>query len=89
MNEDWHARLLHGSDHPLPGVMPLFSPARLQRAGLLADTDVAPLLRLREHNPLLFDLVLKRRLRAGSAKLGVGVFEGRACSPIATTVRAA
>ena len=87
--EDWHARLLHGSDHPLPGVMPLFSPARLQRAGLLDETDVAPLLRLREHNPLLFDLVLKRRLRAGSAKLGIGVFEGRASSPIATRVQAA
>ena len=87
--EDWQPRLLHGSDHPLPGVMPLFSPARLQRAGLLAEADVAPLLRLREHNPLLFDLVLKRRLRAGSAKLGAGVFEGRACAPVATTVQAA
>ena len=84
--DDWQPRLLHGSDHPLPGVMPLFSPARLQRAGLLDETDVAPLLRLREHNPLLFDLVLKRRLRAGAAKLGASVFEGCA---LASTVRAA
>ena len=87
--EDWQPRLLHGSDHPLPGVMPLFSPARLQRAGLLDELDVAPLLRLREHNPLLFDLVLKRRLRAGAAKLGAAVFEGRALAPVATTVQAA
>ena len=87
--EDWQPRLLHGSDHPLPGVMPLFSPARLQRAGLLDEADVALLLRLREHNPLLFDLVLKRRLRAGGAKLGAGVFEGRALTLGATTVQAA
>ena len=69
--------------------MPLFSPARLQRAGLLDEADAEPLLRLREHNPLLFDLVLKRRLRAGGAKLGAGVFEGRALTLGATTVQAA
>ncbi len=74
----WHGRLLHGSDHPLPGVMPLFSPRRLQRAGLLAEADVPVLLRLRAHNPLLFDLVLKRRLRDGGARLPAAVFEARA-----------
>ena len=26
---DWHARLLHGSDHPLPGLMPLYAPRQL------------------------------------------------------------
>jgi mannonate dehydratase len=79
--QDWHARLLHGSDHPLPGVMPLFSPARLQRAGLLAEADVPVLNQVREHNPLLFDLVLKRRLRLpgeAGATLPAGVFEGAA-----------
>ena len=84
--QDWHARLLHGSDHPLPGVMPLFSAARLQRAGLLAESDVETLNRVREHNPLLFDLLLKRRLRAGSAKLPASVFEAHA---LRTTVQAA
>jgi uncharacterized protein len=81
--QDWHGRLLHGSDHPLPGVMPLFSLARLQRAGLLREGDVEPLTRVREHNPLLFDLVLKRRLRAGSAHFSAGVFEATA---LASTV---
>lgn len=76
--DDWHGRLLHGSDHPLPGVMPLFSLPKLQRAGLLAEADIGVLSRVREHNPLLFDLVLKRRLRAGSAQLPAGVFKGRA-----------
>lgn len=79
--QDWHARLLHGSDHPLPGLMPLFSPTRLQRAGLLAEADVPVLTQVREHNPLLFDLVLKRRLRSGGtagATLPASVFEGAA-----------
>ena len=26
---DWHARLLHGSDYPLPGLGPLYSLAAL------------------------------------------------------------
>jgi predicted TIM-barrel fold metal-dependent hydrolase len=75
---DWHARLLHGSDHPLPGVMPLFSAARLQRAGLLDEADVPVLTALRDHNPLLFDLVLKRRLHDGGGRLPSGVFEAAA-----------
>jgi uncharacterized protein len=75
---EWHPRLLHGSDHPLPGVMPLFSLPRLIKAGLLAEADAPILQRVREHNPLLFDLLLKRRLRSGSATLATGVFEARA-----------
>ena len=75
--DDWHARLLHGSDYPLPGVMPLYSPARLAAAGLLDERDVAPLQSIREHNPLLFDFVLKRRLRLGHARLHDAVFDTR------------
>jgi uncharacterized protein len=76
--QDWHGRFLHGSDHPLPGVMPLFSLARLQRAGLLRESDIEPLQGVREHNPLLFDLVLKRRLQAGGSTLPASIFEGAA-----------
>lgn len=83
---DWHGRLLHGSDHPLPGVMPLFAPQRLVDAGLLAPDDVPVLQQVREHNPLLFDLLLKRRLRSGSARLPASIFEARALTPLATTV---
>lgn len=86
---DWHARLLHGSDHPLPGVMPLFSPARLARAGLLAEADIATLERVRAHNPLLFDFVLKRRLRWQGAEMPAPVFEGGALRAGAATVAAA
>ena len=76
--EEWHPRWVHGSDHPLPGVMPLVSLKRLARAGLLGEDAVPVLQRLREHNPLLADLVIKRTLRAGGTALPAAVFEARA-----------
>jgi uncharacterized protein len=82
--EDWHAQLLHGSDYPLPGVLPLFAPRQLVNAGLLDAAVVPPLLKLREHNALLFDFVLKRQLRLGSLRLPASVFEAQAlASPLA------
>ena len=79
----WHGRLVHGSDHPLPGVMPLVSFRRFIRAGLLDAAHAAPLQRLREHNPLLADLVIKRTLASGGARLPAAVFEGRALDTLA------
>jgi len=76
--QDWHHRLMHGSDHPLPGLMPLFSLSALQEAGVIAEDDIEPLTRIREYNPLLFDFVLKRRLRRGAARLPAALFEARA-----------
>jgi len=75
--DDWHGRLLHGSDYPLPGVMPLYAPDSLAAQGLLDEADVKPLRAIRAHNPLLFDFVLKRRLHSGSARLGTGIFHTR------------
>jgi uncharacterized protein len=72
--DDWHARLLHGSDYPLPGVWPLTRPQRLVKHGLLDEADVAVLDAIREHNPLLFDFVLKRSVRWGSARFSPEVF---------------
>lgn len=77
-NERWHDRLLHGSDHPLPGVMPLLSLPRLVRSDLLDESAVPLIEQIRQHNPLLADLMVKRELRSGSARLPAGVFEGRA-----------
>lgn len=76
--DEWHGQLLNGSDYPLPGVMPLFAPHKLVQAGLLDSTAAPTLLALREHNPLLFDFVLKRQLRLGPTRLPVGVFEAHA-----------
>lgn len=76
--EDWHARLLNGSDYPLPGVFPLYSVDYMVERGYV-EKNAAPLFkRLREHNPLLFDFVLKRSLRAGGKRLAAGIFETRA-----------
>lgn len=72
--QDWHGRLLNGSDYPLPGVLPLFSPRKLAQAGLL-DKNTAPVLdEIQNYNPLLFDFVLKRHLRAGTQKFADSIF---------------
>ena len=74
---EWHGRLLHGSDYPLPGLKPLFSLGKLQGAGVLAEAEVPALAALREANPLLFDLALKRRLRRDGAALADAIFATR------------
>ncbi len=72
---DWHARLLNGSDYPLPGVMPLFSVKRIAASGLITEDAVAPLNLLRHHNPLLFDFVLKRTLAWQGKRFPAPMFE--------------
>lgn len=75
--QDWHPRLLHGSDYPLPGIAAALRLPALVRAGLLDGAEVAPLQALREHNPLLFDLALKRAVRWRGAALSAAVFATR------------
>jgi mannonate dehydratase len=74
---EWHARLLNGSDYPLPGVMPLFAPSSFVAEGLLPAAAVPVLHEIRHHNPLLFDFVLKRSLRLGEQHFPASVFETR------------
>jgi uncharacterized protein len=74
---DWHARLLNGSDYPLPGVMPIFSVNYLIDIGLINKESGPVLTEIRQHNPLLFDFVLKRRLRSRGKALSRQVFETR------------
>jgi len=74
---DWHARLLNGSDYPLPGIMPLYSVSYMVALGYI-EPALAPLLsEIRKHNPLLFDFVLKRNLGVNGKRLAAGVFETR------------
>lgn len=75
--EDLHPRLLHGSDYPLPGVMPLTAPRVLARAGLLPTGAVADVDALRQHNPLLFDFTLKRLLSWQGQSFPPAVFHTR------------
>jgi mannonate dehydratase len=75
--DDWHSRLLNGSDYPLPGVMPLFSTTDMMNKGLLDASAVPVLQEIRSHNPLLFDFALKRLLRLGEHQFPPSVFETR------------
>jgi mannonate dehydratase len=74
---DWHARLLNGSDYPLPGIMPIFSVEYMVSLGLLEAGAGPVLTEIRAHNPLLFDFVLKRSLRANGKAFATRVFETR------------
>jgi uncharacterized protein len=74
---EWHARLLNGSDYPLPGILPLISLTRLVSRKLLAAETKPFLLTLREYNPLLFDFALKRLLRRSGIGFADTVFETR------------
>jgi mannonate dehydratase len=74
---NWSRRLLHGSDYPLPGLLPLYAPADLVDQGLLDPAAVEPLVAIRRHNPLLFDFVLKRSLRLDGRRLADDAFHTR------------
>ena len=75
---EWHPRLLNGSDYPLPGVMPVFSVDYLVSLGLLRESAAPVLKEIRAYNPLLFDFVLKRRLRwAGQTQRRQGALQQR------------
>jgi mannonate dehydratase len=75
--EDWHPRLLYGTDYPLPGILPLISPAALAREDMLDEKAVPLLETIREHNPLLFSFVLKRLLHSKGSRFSAAVFETR------------
>jgi uncharacterized protein len=76
-NREWHSRLLHASDHPLPGVWPLYDIDALANANVL-DARIAPTLAsIRRKNAVLFDFVLKRNVRFEGQQFARSVFETR------------
>lgn len=75
--QDWHPRLLHGSDYPLPGIPAAIRLPALVSAGLLDAAELPQLEALREHNPLLFDVALKRLANWRGARLSPVVFATR------------
>ena len=74
---DLHDRLLNGSDYPLPAVDPLVSTLRLRQLGYLDGEQRRLCNEVYRHNPLLFDLVVKRSLRSGGQGFGDEVFHTR------------
>jgi mannonate dehydratase len=74
---EWQARLVYGSDYPLPGVMPIFSPRGLAADGFLKEEEAVFLSELRRYNPLLFDFALKRLLAVDGQGFDTAVFASR------------
>lgn len=75
--QEWHHRLLNGSDYPLSAIMPLTDVHLLQRQGLLDESSVPFLVSIKSHNSLLFDFALKRLLRYEDYHWPKTVFETR------------
>lgn len=72
---DLHARLINGSDYPLPGIMPLYLLRYLVSRGLLNESTARYCGELRLHNPLLADFVIKRHLARDGKRFSTAVFE--------------
>jgi predicted TIM-barrel fold metal-dependent hydrolase len=72
-----HARLLHGSDYPLPGIAFIYRIERFVDAGWLTAAQAGVLRQIRPHNPLLFEFLLKRMLAADGARLDAAAFHTR------------
>jgi len=73
--QEWHDRLLYGSDYPLPGVMPVFSPGNFVDWDMLPQTTATLLSQVRRYNPILFDVMLKRLITVKGKSFKPSVFE--------------
>lgn len=60
---DLHARLINGSDYPIPGVSVVVRPSTLLRYGFITRDQWDPLNEIYAYNPMLFDFVVKRTVR--------------------------
>ena len=75
--DEWHDRLVYGSDYPLPGVMPVFSPRNFVNWGYISEAQASFLSKVRQHNPILFDIMLKRFITIKGKRFKPSVFESR------------
>jgi hypothetical protein len=62
--EDLHERLVNGSDYPLPAINVLVRTGSLRKLGYITTDERIWLNEIYDYNPLLFDFVLKRTLKA-------------------------
>lgn len=67
---DLHDRLVNGSDYPLPAINIIIRTKDLVKAGLITKSERALLNEIYHYNPLLFDFVVKRTLRAPGTDIG-------------------
>jgi len=75
--EEWHERLLYGSDYPLPAILPLFSLSFLTKRKYITEKQAKVLSQIRLHNPLLFTFVLTRHLKINGKRFKPSVFHTR------------
>jgi len=75
--EDWHDRLLYGSDYPLPGVLPVYSPLKYANWGFITENQANLLSEVRQYNPSLFDVMLKRLVNFNGHTFSPRIFETR------------
>src|SRR6185295_3090714 len=61
--EDLHARLVNGSDYPLPAINVLIRTRSLVKQGYITTDERSSLNEIYHYNPLLFDFALKRTLK--------------------------
>lgn len=74
--KDLHARLVNGSDYPLPAINVLIRTGSLESAGFISKAERRSLNEIYEWNPLVFDTVLKRTVRApgGGERFPASIF---------------
>jgi mannonate dehydratase len=75
--KQWQDRLVYGSDYPLPAVQPIFSPRNFVNWGMLPESEAEILSQVRRYNPVLFDVMLKRRITINNSRLKAAAFETR------------
>lgn len=75
--QDLHARLVNGSDYPLPAINVIIQTRGLLSQGLITEQERLYLNEIYSYNPLLFDYVLKRTIRDKDTKQGLSkvIFE--------------
>ncbi|MFZ5468544.1 MAG: amidohydrolase family protein [Myxococcota bacterium] len=66
---DLQARAINGSDYPLPAVNVLMQTSTLESQGYLNAPEREALNEIDQHNPLLFDFVMKRTLKVKEGKV--------------------
>jgi len=74
--QDLHPRLVNGSDYPLPAINALIRTTSLASKDFITTGERQSLNEIYDHNPLLFDFVLKRTLRHPKTrqKLAASIF---------------
>jgi uncharacterized protein len=68
--DEFHHRLVNGSDYPLPAVNALVSTKALSALGYISNKEATLLNEIYIRNPLTFDFVLKRTVRHPNTEKG-------------------